>query len=111
MHNQTLLEIFNLRSLQQLVSPNLLRSLSRRDAIFVRQHITFDAESQTDRMTDSPFWPDTAVKKHCPVFPFKVACARRDSLLLSLRTWQPKIFFLMDHLRGLQPRDVTVSAH
>jgi len=45
-------------------------------------------------MTDSPFWPDTAVKKHSPVFPFKVACARRHSILLSLRTWQPRCFFL-----------------
>ena len=28
-----------------------------------------------------------------------------------IRPWQPKVFFLMDHLRGLQPRDVTVTAH
>jgi len=82
--------------------------------MFVRQHITFDAESQNDRMTERSFWPDTAVKKHCPVLPFKVACVRRHSLLLypafasHLAT---EIFFLMDHLRGLLPRDVTVAAH
>ena len=77
MHNQTLLEIFSLRSSQQLVSTNLLRSSSRRDAIFVRRHIIFNAESQNGQMTEWSFWPDTAVKKYCPVFPFKVACARR----------------------------------
>ena len=29
------------------------------------------------KMTEWSFWPNTAVKKYCPVFPFKVACALR----------------------------------
>ena len=110
MHNQTLLEIFSLRSLQQLVSTNLLRSSSRRDAIFVRRHIKFDAESQNGKMIEWSFWPDTAVKKYCSVFPFKVACARRHFYFRFARG-NRRSFFPMDHLRGLQPRDVTVTAH
>jgi len=109
-HNQTLLEIFILRSSQQLVSTNLLRISSCRDATFVRRHIIFDAESQNGHMTEWSFWADTAVKKYCSVFPFKVACAWRHFYFRFARG-NRRSFSLMDHLRGLQPRDVTVTAH
>jgi len=98
------------KSSQQLVSTTLLRSSSRRDALFVRRHIIFDAESQNGQMTESSFWPDAAVKKYFSVFPFKASCARRH-LYLRFARGKRRSFFLMDQLRGLHPRDVTVTAH
>jgi len=56
--------------------------------MFVRQQTTFDAES-----------------------PFQ-GCLRAASLYLTFASHvATEMFFLTDHLRGLQPRDVTVAAH
>ena len=61
-------------------------------------------------MTDCPFWPDTAVKKTVLFFPSRLP-AHGVTLSYFRFARGNRDLFLMDHLRGLQPRDVTVAAH